>query len=163
MEQFYVEQVYDYGDVLKDLVAKKKPNSLAGTPNLVSLNPDNFKVVQINRHLTDSPDANLVKNKHNYSVTLKNEIRQIQEAIEDRNKKIKVTKFTSVAERKKFELEIESLIQKDLQNQNSTHQQFKKLLIFPDRTKQKQNQSSDLEGFGIYQKRLLQEAQLHKK
>lgn len=109
MEQFYVEQVYDYGDVLKDLVAKKKPNSLAGTPNLVSLNPDNFKVVQINRHLTDSPDANLVKNKHNYSVTLKNEIRQIQEAIEDRNKKIKVTKFTSVAERKKFELEIESL------------------------------------------------------
>ena len=109
MEQFYVEQVYDYGDVLKDLVAKKKPNSLAGTPNLVTLNPDNFKVVQINRHLTDSPDANLVKNKHNYSVTLKNEIRQIQEAIEDRNKKIKVTKFTSVAERKKFELEIESL------------------------------------------------------
>ena len=109
MEQFYVEQVYDYGDVLKDLVAKKKPNSLAGTPNLVSLNPDNFKVVQINRHLTDSPDANLVKNKHNYSVTLKNEIRQIQEGIEDRNKKIKVTKFTSVAERKKFELEIESL------------------------------------------------------
>ena len=109
MEQFYVEQVYDYGDVLKDLVAKKKPNSLAGTPNLVTLNPDNFKVVQINRHLTDSPDANLVKNKHNYSVTLKNEIRQIQEGIEDRNKKIKVTKFTSVAERKKFELEIESL------------------------------------------------------
>lgn len=109
MEQFYTEQVYDYGDVLKDLVAKKKPNSLAGTPNLVSLNPDNFKVVQINRHLTDSPDANLVKNKHNYSVTLKNEIRQVQEAIEDRNKKLKVTKFTSVAERKKFELEIESL------------------------------------------------------
>jgi hypothetical protein len=109
MEQFYTEQVYDYGDVLKDLVAKKKPNSLAGTPNLVSLNADNFKVVQINRHLTDSPDANLVKNKHNYSVTLKNEIRQIQEAIEDRNKKLKVTKFTSVAEKKKFELEIESL------------------------------------------------------
>jgi hypothetical protein len=109
MEQYYTEQVYDYGDVLKDLVAKKKPNSLAGTPNTVTLNPDNFKVVQINRHLTDSPDSNLVKNKHNYSVTLKNEIRQIQEAIEDRNKKLKVTKFTSNAEKKKFELEIDSL------------------------------------------------------
>jgi hypothetical protein len=109
MEQFYTEQVYDYGNVLKDLVAKKKPNSLAGTPNVVTLNPDNFKVVQINKHLTDNPDANLVKNKHNYSVTLKNEIRQIQEAIEDRNKKLKVTKFTSNAERKKFELEIDSL------------------------------------------------------
>ena len=109
MEQFYIEQVYDYGDVLKDLVAKKKPNSLAGTPNVATLNPDNFKVVQINKHLTDNPDANLVKNKHNYSVTLKNEIRQIQEAIEDRNKKLKVTKFTSKAERKKFELEVDSL------------------------------------------------------
>jgi hypothetical protein len=109
MEQFYTEQVYDYGDVLKDLVAKKKPNSLAEVPNLVSLNPDNFKVVQINKHLTDSADANLLKNKHNYSVTLKNEIRQIQEAIEDRNKKLKVTKFTSNSEKKKFELEIESL------------------------------------------------------
>lgn len=109
MEQFYTEQVYDYGDVLKDLVAKKKPNSLAGTPNVVTLNPDNFKVVQINKHLTDNPDANLVKNKHNYSVTLKNEIRQIQEAIEDRNKKLKVTKFTSNAEKKKFQSEVSEL------------------------------------------------------
>jgi len=54
----------------------------------------------------------LLKNKHNYTVALKNEIRQIQEAIDDRNKKIKVTKFTSTAERKKFELEIDDLNKK---------------------------------------------------
>ena len=112
MEQYYIDQVYDYGDVLQDLVAKKKPNSLSGTPNVPVLDPTNFKVVQINKHLTDSPDQNLLKNKHNYTVSLKNEVRQIQEAIDDRNKKIKVTKFTSTAERKKFELEIDDLNKK---------------------------------------------------
>lgn len=109
MEQYYVGEVYDYGKVLKDLVAKKTPNALAGSPNVPILDSNNFKVVQINKHLTDNTDANLLKNKHNYSISLKNEIKQIQEAIDDRNKKLKITKFTSAAEKKKFELEIEDL------------------------------------------------------
>jgi hypothetical protein len=112
MEQFYTNQVYDYGEVLTDLVAKKIPNTLAGTPNIVNLNPDNFKVVQINKHLTDTPNANTVKNKHNYSIALKNEVQQIQEAIGDRNKKLRVKKFSSQAAKKKFELEIDELNKK---------------------------------------------------
>jgi len=48
MEQFYTDYVYDYGTVLKDLVAKKTPNALAGTPLAPTLNAGNFKVVQIN-------------------------------------------------------------------------------------------------------------------
>jgi len=109
MEQFYTQNVFDYGLVLKDLVAQKKPSSVGVTPNLVNLTSQNFKVVQINKHLTDSTDANLLKNKHNYSTGLKNEIRQIQEALEDRNKKLKITKFNSTADKKKFELEISEL------------------------------------------------------
>jgi hypothetical protein len=109
MEQYYISTVYDYGTLLNDLVAKKKPNSLSGTPNVPVLDSNNFKVVQINKHLTDSTDANLLKNKHNYTVSLKNEIRQIQEALDDRNKKLKITKFTSSAERKKYEIEIDDL------------------------------------------------------
>jgi hypothetical protein len=109
MEQFYIDYVYDYGEVLQDFVAKKTPNKLAGPPNIATLNPDNFKVVQINKHLTDTPDANLVKNKHNYTVSLKNEIKQIQQAVEDRNKKLKVTKFTSKSAEKQFSKEIDDL------------------------------------------------------
>lgn len=112
MEQFYIDNVYDYGVVLQDLVSKKTPNKLAGTPNGVVLDNNNFKVVQVNKHLTDSTDANLLKNKHNYTVSLKNEIRQIQEALDDRNKKLKITKFTSNAEKKKFEIEIDDLNKK---------------------------------------------------
>jgi hypothetical protein len=45
-----------------------------------TLNLDNFKVVQINKHLTDTPDSNLIKQKHNYQLTLRSEVQQIQDA-----------------------------------------------------------------------------------
>ena len=112
MEQYYIDYVYDYGDILQDMVAKKTPNKLAGTPVPPTLNAGNFKVVQINKHLTDTPDANSIKQKHNYQLTLKSEVTQIDQAIIDRNKKIKVTKFRNESDRKKFELELKSLIEK---------------------------------------------------
>lgn len=112
MEQFYIDYVYDYGTVLQDLVAKKTPNKLAGTPIAPFLNVDNFKVVQVNKHLTDTPDSNLIKQKHNYQQTLKSELDQIQQAILDKNKKLKVEKFKSEASKKQSSLEIDDLIKK---------------------------------------------------
>ena len=112
MEQFYTDFVYDYGTVLQDLVAKKTPNKLAGTPPVATLNIDNFKVVQINKHLTDTPDSNLIKQKHNQQQTLKSEITQLQQAILDKNKKAKVEKYQSAPGKKQAELEIQDLIRK---------------------------------------------------
>jgi len=112
MDQFYQDYVYDYGEVLKDLVAKKTPNKLAGTPNAPTLNLDNFKVVQINQHLTDTPDSNLIKQKHNIQINLKSEIEQLQSAVSDRNKKIKIAKFKSIDDRKKSDLEVKDLLNK---------------------------------------------------
>ena len=109
MEQFYTDYVYDYGTVLKDLVAKKTPNSLAGTPPAPTLNAANFKVVQINKHLTDTPDSNLIKQKHNYQLTLQSEIQQTQEAIVSKNAKSKFVKFKSESDKKQVNLEIEEL------------------------------------------------------
>ena len=114
MDQFYTDFVYDYGEVLQEMVAKKIPNSVGVQPNIPALNTDNFKVVQINKHLTDTPDANLLKNKHNYSTSLKSEISQIQEAVESRNKKLRVTRFTSDADKKQFENEIDQLQKKKI-------------------------------------------------
>jgi hypothetical protein len=112
MEQFYTDYVYDYGTVLKDLVAKKTPNALAGTPVSPTLNAANFKVVQINKHLTDTPDSNLIRQKHNYHLTLKSEIQQIQDAIVDKNAKAKFVKFKSESDKKQVSLEIEELSRK---------------------------------------------------
>jgi hypothetical protein len=112
LEQFYIDYVYDYGIALKDLVAKKTPNSLAGTPNSPILNIDNFKVVQINKHLTDTPDANILKQKYNYQISLKSELSQIDLAVSDRNKKMKFVKFANANQKKQAQLEIDDLTKK---------------------------------------------------
>lgn len=113
LEQFYVDYVYDYGQTLKDLVAKKTPNTLAGTPNVPTLNPANFKVVQVNQHLTNTPESNVLKSKHNILVNNKSELEQLQTAITNRQFKLKVTKFPSLAEKKKVEKEIVELTNKE--------------------------------------------------
>jgi hypothetical protein len=110
MEQFYTEYVYDYGEALKDMVAKKIPNRLAGIPSSPELDSENFKVVQINKHLTDTPNTSLVKQKHNYQNTLRSEIDQIEDAIIERSKKNKVTRFASESIEKKSIQEVNNLI-----------------------------------------------------
>jgi hypothetical protein len=109
MEQFYTDNVLDYGQVLTDLVSKKTPDVLAVVPNGVNLLADNFKVLQINRHLTDTPDSNNLKIKHNQQKNLKSEVQQISDAIVQKNKQLKVQRFTSDAERKQFSNELVSL------------------------------------------------------
>lgn len=108
-EQFYIEKVYDYGTVLNDLVAKKIPNQLSSTPATPQLSTDNFKVVQINRHLTDSQDSNELRNKYAQQKSLKSEIDQINASLIEKNKQLRVTRFTSAADRQKFEAEISRL------------------------------------------------------
>jgi hypothetical protein len=112
MENFYTDFVYDYGVVLQDLVAKKIPNKMAGTPESPILDQNNFKVVQINKHLTDTTDSNNIKQKHNQLQSLNSEIAQLQQAILDKNKRAKTEKFKSAAEKKQAELEIAELIKK---------------------------------------------------
>jgi hypothetical protein len=112
MRQYYTEYVYDYGEALKDMVAKKIPNKLGITPPSPNLNLGTFKVVQINKHLTETPDSNLIKQKHNYQLSLKSEVKQIEEAIIERNKNLRITKFKSAADKNKYTLEIENLIAK---------------------------------------------------
>lgn len=109
MEQFYTNFVYDYGISIKDMVSKKIPNPLAVIPESPTLNIDNFKVVQINKHLTDTPDSNLIKQKHNQQLTLESEIKQIQDALIDKNTKSKFVKFVSESDKKQLSLEIDEL------------------------------------------------------
>jgi hypothetical protein len=109
MDQFYADTVLDYGQVLADLVVKKTPNTLAAIPNTVNLVVDNFKVVQVNRHLTDTPDSDLLKTKHNQQKNLKSEVNQLLNAISEKSKQLKVRRFSSSADRKQFANELDYL------------------------------------------------------
>lgn len=112
MEQYYIDRVNDYGKVLDDLVEKKIPNSLGTTPNVPVLNANNFKTVQINKHLTDTPDSDALKAKHNEQKNIKYEISQLTEAIADKQKQASIVKFNSAAAKTKFDNELDELIKK---------------------------------------------------
>lgn len=112
MDEFYSGYVYDYGRVIKDMVNKTIPNTLGSIPPSVELDIDNFKVIQINKHLTDTPDSELIKEKHNTQLSLKSEIQQLSDAINDKNKRAKVVRFKSESDKKQYDLEIEDLSRK---------------------------------------------------
>lgn len=109
MVDYYTKFVYDYGLVLQDLVAKKKPNSLGSIPNLVVMKPENFKVVQINKHLTDTVDAEEIRTKHNLKNTIKSEIDAISNAISDKQRTLQTSRFASEADRTKSETQLKKL------------------------------------------------------
>ena len=109
MEEFYAQTVFDYGLVLKDLVAKKIPSTLGATPNIPFLDVDNFKVVQINKHLTDTTDRESTRAKHNESNTLKSEIKQIDEAVSKQQRTLQTRRFSSEADKQKEENQLTKL------------------------------------------------------
>ena len=109
MEQYYTDKVYDYGLVLKDLVSKKTPNQLAGTPNTPTLITTNFKVVQINQHLTDTPDSTQLKTLNTQMKSLKSEVLQLEDAIRTKSKEVKTADFSNESAKRQAVLEQDDL------------------------------------------------------
>jgi len=109
MEQYYTDRVFDYGLVLGDLVAKKTPNSLAGTPVSPTLVNTNFKVVQINTHLTQTRDVNSLKNLHIQQKSLKSEIQQLEDSMREKNSIVKTTNFSTDGQKRQVTNDLDFL------------------------------------------------------
>lgn len=118
LANYYVESVYDYGEILKDMVLKKIPTKYGSKPNAPYLQAENFKVVQINKHLTDSTDQELVRKLHSDKITVKTKISQIQNSIQDRIKNLN-TGNLSMSEKTTINNELNKLkLDLDLQTKN---------------------------------------------
>jgi len=118
LANYYIETVYDYGEVLKDMVLKKIPTRYGSKPNIPYLQADNFKVVQINKHLTDGVDQDLVRKLHSEKTTIKTKISQIQNAIQDRLKNLNSSNL-SQSEKVSINNELNKLkLDLDLQTKN---------------------------------------------
>ena len=109
LDKYYTNVVYDYGLALKDLVVKKIPNILGAIPSAPILDANNFKVIQTNTHLTNTPDSNLIKNQSAQVNSLNSEINQLSTAIQSKNTQLKVTKFSTNADKQQFKNEIANL------------------------------------------------------
>jgi hypothetical protein len=110
MNDYYINNVADYGALLNDLVKQKIPTTMASTPNKPTLNSNNFKVVQTNTHLTDSKDNNTLKKLHSQKNSSKAKLNQIQEAITEKTKELNTAVYSSVAEKSKSQNELQKLI-----------------------------------------------------
>lgn len=112
LEQYYVDNVKDYGAVLKDLSNKKIPNTLSATPQPPELITTNFRVVQVNQHLTDTPDSLRLKELNSQQQSLKSEITSIEESIRTINAENKTTDRVEVASRQQFASQLDTLVKR---------------------------------------------------
>ena len=110
MSQFYMNTVYDYGTLIKDLIKKQIPSEVAVVPDAPALIVDNFKVVQINTHLTNTEDTKLLNDLHSQKNDLKTKLEQINNAIIQKNQDLSVKKYASISERDKDVAELAKLI-----------------------------------------------------
>jgi len=110
MYDYYLSSVYDYGMLLKDLVAKKIPSQYALKPYAPTLINDNFKVVQINKHLTDTKDYKTLKKLHSQKNSIKSKLSEIDEAITQKNRELNTKVFKSVAEKSRSQNELNKLV-----------------------------------------------------
>jgi len=111
MPDFYLNYVYDYGAILKDMVAKKIPSQYGDKPNKPVLVSDNFKVVQINKHLTDTKDYKTLKKLHAQKNSTKSKLSEIDDAITQKNVELNTKIFKSVAEKSRSQNELNKLVQ----------------------------------------------------
>jgi hypothetical protein len=109
LTQYYVNNVNDYGKVLKGLVVKNISNSDGLVPNIPILNVNDFQIVQTNTNLTSTSDSDKLKNLNNQLLSLNSEIEQINAAIQTKNNQLQINRFTSDSAKKQFQNEIVSL------------------------------------------------------
>ena len=101
MQQYYTNEVSDYGLALKDLVTKI-PVVKGVVPTKPTLVAANFQVVQTNTHLTDLPEVKVIKQQSAQIANLDTQATQLSAAIQSKNKAIQVTRFTTEADKQQY-------------------------------------------------------------
>jgi len=110
MTKFYTDSVFDYGSMLKDMIVKTIPSKYGMTPNIPSLTTDNFKVVQINKHLTDTANSKKIKDLNSQKTSIKSQLEQLSDAIIEKNKEIRTKQYKSTTDKQASQNELTSLI-----------------------------------------------------
>ena len=110
MTKFYNESVFDYGALLKDMIVKNIPSKYAQLPNIPLLDSENFKVVQINKHLTETADSTKIKELHSQKTSVKSQLEQLGDAITEKTKELSIKKFKSASDKQSSQNQLDSLI-----------------------------------------------------
>lgn len=84
LQTYYLSEVADFGKFFIGAAKEKKIPAIEGLrPEVPLVTTDSFKVVQINKQVTDSTSIKVVEDKLNLKTTLKSEIDALDAAIND--------------------------------------------------------------------------------
>ena len=111
LEDFYKNQVVDFGMLFLNSAKEKLiPSTYGEIPDAPTLAQDNFRVIQVNAHKKDTKQADDIRTKLSSKVSLDNEIRQIDDAINTKKNDLNNNAASkSEAERKKIKSDLETL------------------------------------------------------
>ena len=110
MTKYYAESVYDYGAILKDMIVKNIPSKYGSIPNVPVLDSSNFKVVQINKHLTDSANSTKLKELQSQKTSVQSQLSQLNDAIAQKTKEVSTKQYKSVSDKQAAQNQLNSLI-----------------------------------------------------
>ena len=107
LDDYYKENVADFGQYIKALKDDAIPPATVGvTPDAPILNNSNFKVVQINRHLTKNDASDKIKKFSADKTTVEETIKKLDDTISKKRTEISTKKYESEVQRDKDKSEL---------------------------------------------------------
>ena len=111
LADYYKEEVSDFGQFIKSLQEDSIPPSSVGvTPDAPAVDPDGFKVVQINTHLTNSASFQKVKKLNSNKVSAKSKIESLDNDLAKKRAELSTKKYKSSIERDRDRNELNSML-----------------------------------------------------
>lgn len=111
LAEYYRDEVSDFGQFIKSLKVDYIPPAAVGIkPDSPVVDTTNFKVVQINKHLTNNATTDKIKQLKADKTAVEQELKKLDEAIKQKKSLINTKKFKSSAERDTQNNELNSLI-----------------------------------------------------
>lgn len=111
LAEYYKNEVADFGQFLKSLKVDYIPPAASGImPTPPVINIENFKVVQINKHLTDNTTTDKIKQLKSDKSSTEQSLKQLDESIKQKKSLINTKKFASQAESDANKNELSSLV-----------------------------------------------------
>ena len=111
LANFYKDEVSDFGQMIKSLKDDSIPPSTLGvTPDAPILEPGDFKVTQVNTHLTESDVFNKIKTLNANKISAESAIKRFDEDITSKRASIATKKYANAVAKDNDINELTSLI-----------------------------------------------------
>ena len=112
LSSFYKDNVADFGKFITSIKEDNIPPATVGvTPDAPELDGQNFKVIQINKHLTENDAADKIKKLSADKISVQEAIKKLDDTIFKKRSVIASTKYASQVQKDKDKNELIALIE----------------------------------------------------